>query len=81
MSTCYSLICEHHKERTEAVCRTTVITNIGDSEVTLLPFIVEHADCAVRIVSEHESEWCDESYTEWTKDNVDAMMKLNRDHD
>lgn len=66
MSTYYYLICPTHKERCHAASRTAGgYCHLVDSEATLPPFIIAHAKCPVRIVSEHDEEPYDESFTEW----------------
>lgn len=70
MSTYYSLICENCGERVEAVSRTISGTSpFGDSELTLLPFLIAHEGCAIKVVSEHNEDFHDNKYLDWTAGN------------
>lgn len=73
MSTYYFLVCEDHKERCDAASKlaSNGVCQLCDSDVTLLPFIVQHSGCNVRIASEHEDDIYE--YLEWTKGNVDDL--------
>lgn len=74
MSTYYSMVCDKHLERCHAVSRTAgSYCNLIDSGKTLQPFIIVHHSCPVRVVSEHEDDYYDERFTDWTKDNVKEM--------
>ena len=76
MSTYYFMVCDEHKERTDAASRTAGgYCPLGDSDVTLIPFIIQHSYCRgkVRIVSEHDDDSCDESFTDWTRETVDKI--------
>jgi hypothetical protein len=81
LSTYYYMICDGHKERTQAASRTMmgIGTHLCDSEFTLLAFIVAHAGCPVRIVSEHEYEAYSDDYEDWTRDNYSEMALKERD--
>ena len=81
MSTYYFIVCDKHKERTDAASHTMagIGCRLGDSDTTLNPFIVAHAGCPVRIVSEHEDDSYDESFADWTEENVREMALKDRD--
>lgn len=81
MSTYYFMVCDKHKERTPAASWTMmgIGCRLGDSDTTLNPFIVAHAGCLVRIVSEHENDAYDESFSDWTEENVMKMALKDRD--
>lgn len=79
MSTYYAIICDDHKEITDAASRSAGgIGHLDNSDTTLLPFIVIHCDCNVRIINEHEREWYDDEYKEWTEDNCKEMREMSR---
>lgn len=66
MSVYYYLICDDHKEITDAASWTAGgYCPLGDSDVTLTPFILAHAKCHVRIISEHEEEEYDDTHYRW----------------
>ena len=81
MSTYYYIVCDKHMERTDAASRPFMSSgcHLGDSQHTLLPFIVEHAGCPVRIVSEHENASYDSQFTDWTEANVEEMLLKERE--
>jgi hypothetical protein len=81
MSTYYYIVCDKHMERTDAASRTAggIGCHLADSEYTLLPFIVAHAGCPVRIVSEHENDSYDDRFEDWTDSNVEDMAGKDRD--
>lgn len=79
MSTYYYMVCDKHREKTDAASHGGCIGPLCDSPHTLLPFIVTHCGCPVRIISEHSEDAYDSGYTEWTKDNLQAMRSLDRD--
>ena len=82
MSTYYYMVCDKHLERTDACSRTAGgigQSALGDSRETLGPFIVVHAGCPVRIVSEHESDSYEERFTDWTAENVYDMYTMDRE--
>jgi len=78
MSTYYYLVCETHKEVTDAASRTAGgYCPLGDSTETLIPFIIAHCGCEVKIINEHDSFWerinydLEESkYREWQENTV-----------
>lgn len=79
MSTYYYMVCDKHMERTDAASRSAGgIGPLCDSPHTLLPFIVDHAGCPVRIVSEHERDSYEDRFEDWTAANVDDMMGKDR---
>lgn len=79
MSTYYYMVCDKHMERTDAASRGGGgIGHLADSEHTLLSFIVEHAGCPVRIVSEHERDSYEDRYEDWTAANLDDMLGKER---
>lgn len=82
MSTYYFMVCDTHTERTDAASRTAgnIGCHMGDSEETLLPFIVAHVGCQVRILSGDAPEVYDCRFAIWTKENVEAMaMRYQKD--
>ena len=80
MSTYYFIVCDKHKEITDAASRTAGgYCPLVDSNVTLVPFIITHHGCPVRIVSEHEDDAYSDDFEEWTKENVDEMYGRSRD--
>jgi len=70
MSTYYYLVCDDHREMTDAA--TASGCPLGRCEQTLRPFIVHHWNCNVRIVHEHQVTDDDDlcTYTEWTGEHV-----------
>ena len=79
MSTYYKLICEDHEERVCAASRTAGGWGcFADSGITLIPFIIAHRDCHVRIISENDEEWYSDSYRDWTSDGVEAEVDRAR---
>ena len=57
MSTYYYMVCDAHKEITDAASKTAGgWCPLGDATLTLYGFIVCHARCNVRIIDEHEQE-------------------------
>lgn len=75
MSTYYKLICEKHKERTDASSRTLGgWCFLGDGGETLVPFLIAHCGCNIRSVSEHEDESYDETYRDWTRESVEEEV-------
>ncbi len=82
MSTYYYMVCDKHKERTDAASRTFfgIGCHLADSVHTLLPFIVAHAGCPVRIVSEHEDAAYSDDFEDWDADNVQDMAHKERDY-
>ncbi len=78
MSTYYYLVCDTHREYTCAASRTAGgYCPLGDSDKTLRPFVIAHAGCAVRILSEHSPEAEDgfEGFREWEAEKVDAEIE------
>ena len=67
LSTYFYMVCDKHLERTAAASKRASGTacHLADSQHTLLPFIVAHAGCPVRIVSEHEKDGVDERFVDW----------------
>jgi len=82
VSTYYKLICEDHKERTDAASRTAGgYCQLANSPATLVPFIIAHHRCRVRIVFEHEDEAYSEDYRDWTEETVEAEVeKAQNEH-
>ncbi len=73
MSTYYYMVCDDHEERTDAVSRTAGgWCFLGDGEETLLPFIIAHCGCVVRIIGETEYHDDDriKAFREWKSENV-----------
>jgi hypothetical protein len=75
------IVCDKHLERTDAASKTSGGRgcHLADSKYTLLPFIVAHAGCPIRIVSEHDADSHDEKFTDCTEDNVADMARKERD--
>lgn len=64
MSTYYFLVCDDHKEKTDAASRAAGgICHYRHSDDTLLPFIVNHSGCNIKIIPEHEED--DEKYEKY----------------
>jgi len=81
MSTYYYLICEDHKEITDAVSRNSGgYCPLCYSDKTLLPFIIAHHNCTIKIVNEHQEEACSKIYREWTAETVEKEIEKAR-HD
>lgn len=80
MSTYYYMVCNKHKERTPAASITLggIGCHLSDSDHTLQPFIVSHAECPVRIVSEYEEDAYDDKFIEWNKNNVRELANKDR---
>ena len=84
MSTYYYLVCDKHKESTDAASRSAGGAGpLGDSVSTLPAFIIAHHKCPVRIVDEHlKHDWMEprtgreweEVYTEWTQENRKSLI-------
>ncbi len=79
MSTYYMLICEEHKEKTDALSKGAGgIGALCDSNETLLPFLYSHCGCSLKVVSEHHDEAYSEEYKEWTSNNVEEMIERSK---
>ena len=80
MSRAYYLICDLHKERTEA-SRTRkhpwALKHVCD--YTLKPFIVSHVGCVLRVISDQHEEAEDPSFTDWTMDNLTYLIVKERE--
>ena len=71
MSTYYKIVCDDHMERTDAASRTAGgHCFLSDGKRTLLPFIIAHCGCRIRIVSEHDDDYHDEDFQEWKEEGV-----------
>jgi hypothetical protein len=82
MSTYYAVVCDKHMERTDAASRSGGgIGNVDlcDSKHTLKPFLVAHQGCPLRCISEHQDEYYDTTYQDWTELNVYDMASKHRD--
>lgn len=80
MSTYYSMLCDKHFEKSDAVSWSgSGFGHLCDSKITLQPFMVTHTGCPLRIVSEHTEDYYDERYEEWNAQNVDEMREKRRD--
>jgi hypothetical protein len=81
MSTYYYLVCDKHKERTDAASRTAGggVCHLADSVHTLLRFIVAHDGCQLRSVNEHTNDAYDSQFSDWDEENVEAMYLKERD--
>lgn len=78
MSTYYFLICDDHRERTDAASSAAGGCALADGPHTLIPFIIAHCGCNVRIVSEHDEEGCSDDYEDWTEENVKEQKNKDR---
>ncbi len=79
MSTYYFLVCDDHKEITDAASRSmSGPCHLANSDKTLIPFIITHHGCKVRIVSEHESELDSDEFKEWTPSEIEALYLTPR---
>jgi hypothetical protein len=80
LSTYYFIVCDTHMERTDAASKTSggIGCHLDASKHTLLPFIVAHHGCPVRIVSENSEASSSESFTDWTESNVHEMAHKKR---
>ena len=76
-----NLFCEDHKENSDAASRTAGgHCHLCDSNITLLPFIIAHSKCRIKIVDEHQTVFDSEEYKEWTKENyIDKIVEAKRD--
>jgi len=70
MSTYYFIVCDDHRERTDAASSAAGGCALADGPHTLIPFIIAHHGCNVRIVSEHDEEGFSDDYEDWTQENV-----------
>ena len=71
MSTYYFLVCDDHLERTDAASLAAGgPCHLGDSDKTLLSFIIAHAGCLVRIVREDEDSAFNKNYRDWTAETL-----------
>lgn len=78
MSTYYKLVCDDHMECSDAASRTAggwCFFGYGDE--TLVPFIIAHCGCRVRIINEHDDDWA--KHREWRGEEVDAEVKMADD--
>ena len=79
MRTYYYMACDDHMEITDAASdKAEGCFHMGNSEDTLLPFIIYHAGCKVRIISEHQNESWNFTYREWTTENAEEMSDASR---
>ena len=81
MSTYYYLVCDKHKERTDAASCTAGggVCHLADSPETLLPFIVAHDGCTLRSVNEHTNDAYDSQFADWDDQNWQEMYLKERD--
>lgn len=76
MSTYYYLVCNDCEEITDAASRTAGgYCHLGNSESTLIPFIIAHSYHDVEIITEHDVRLDNWQYREWTKTNETDMIK------
>ena len=75
MSTYYYMVCDDHKERTWAASRTAGgCCGLGDSDITLIPFIIAHSECNVRIVSESHDDSYDDTFRDWDAADIEGEI-------
>ena len=80
MSTYYFIVCDDHKERTDAASRTAGgHCHLANSSTTLLPFIIAHCGCRVRIVHEHEDDSYGDEFREWEEENIEEEIRIARE--
>ncbi len=78
MSVYYAVICEKCKEKTDAVSSNlSGYQPLIDSDTTLLPFLVAHHRCPIKVISENDDEFNDKEYEEWNKNNLLDMLAKN----
>ncbi len=78
MSTYYFMVCKDHKEKCDAASRTAGgYCDLGDSDKTLVPFIIKHHSCDVKIASEHDNWIYENEWKEWNSENVEKMFNRN----
>jgi len=81
MSTYHFIICNDCKEKTHAASRTAGgYCHVGDSDKTLLPFIIVHSGHNTEIISEHRDEVYSDEFTHWTEQNVSELYKAFTDN-
>lgn len=70
MSTYYAAVCEIHQVRCDAfsIGLCGGVAPVGDSKALFAKFLTEHAGCRPRIVSEHEDDYFNEHYVEFSDD-------------
>lgn len=80
MSTYYDIICDKHRERCDAASRGAAggIGPVADAPTTIWSFLYAHAGCNLRVVSEHEDEYGDPSYQDWTESNYRQLIDIDR---
>ena len=76
MSTYYFIVCDDCMEITDAASRTAGgYCHLGNSDKTLLPFIIVHGEHKVRIINEHNDDCYTGDYLEWTEDNAKERIE------
>ncbi len=76
MSTYYFIVCDGCMEITDAASRNAGgYCHLGNSDETLLPFIIVHAEHGVRIINQYNPDWDTSVYLEWTEDNVEEQIE------
>jgi len=80
MSTYFYVVCHDHKEKCDAASRTAGggVCHLCDSDHTLLPFLVAHCQCNIRVVSEHTEDDEELDYREWTAETVKEEIERER---
>ena len=82
MSTYYFLVCDECMESCHGASNGGRFAGktLGDSEVTLRPFMVTHAHHKVRILVEDAYYEISDNYIEWNKENIEHMKyEIDRD--
>ena len=82
MATYYMMVCDDHKERTDAVSRNASgCCFCGEGDTTLVPFIIAHAGCKVRIVHEDDPAAYDDTMRDWKMAEIELEIhKAKRDN-
>ncbi len=72
MSTYYYVLCYDHHERADAVSINASggAGFLADGDRTLLPFLVAHLSCRLRVVSEDNEAAYGDEFRDWTAESV-----------
>jgi hypothetical protein len=82
LSTYYFIVCDDHKERTDAASRSAGgYGALVDSPKTLTAFIIAHCGCKIRIVSEYEDAGYSEDFRDWTSETVSEEITRAQEDD
>lgn len=81
MSTYYFLVCERHKEFTDAASLPAFgqPVRLGQSNEILPHFIHAHHSCGLVVLDEHRLGNRFETHDDWEEDTLINMLKKKRD--